>query len=169
MERQPVRLLESYGVASTAFNRFEDVQLLVGGSLGRNLYWRAQASNGNPVFFRDVNALAGDNGISELLQPNPDPELKSGFPILYDAEVEDYFFDTSEMEVGAGLGYRWNRSAGDGGFDALLFHYQRNLADEVDIEGTFYGGDIDLLNGARGISLPLDGRDRNESGARVYA
>src|SRR4029079_13360134 len=32
MERQPIRLLESYGLAATAFNRMEDTQLLAGGS-----------------------------------------------------------------------------------------------------------------------------------------
>src|SRR6266540_1661806 len=65
MERQPIRLLESYGLAATSFNRMEDTQLLVGGSVGRNLYWRLQLANGNPLFFRDPNALAGDNGEPE--------------------------------------------------------------------------------------------------------
>ena len=88
MERQPIRLLESYGLAATAFNRFEDVGYMAGGSIGRNVYWRLQATSGNPLYIRDPNALAGDNGIKELLQPNPDPRLKSGFPILYDTRVE---------------------------------------------------------------------------------
>src|SRR5438128_2456200 len=61
MERQPIRLLESYGLAATAFNRFEDVGFMTGGSIGRNLYWRLQATSGNPLYFRDPNALAGDN------------------------------------------------------------------------------------------------------------
>lgn len=167
-ERQPVRLLESYGVTSTAFNRFEDVQFLGGGSVGRNLYWRAQISNGNPLFFRDPNALAGDNGIDELLQPNPDPELKSGFPILYDAEVESYFFDTMNLETGGGLGYRWQRGSGGGGIDLLFFYYARDLADTVDLKGTFYGGDLDLLDGRAGISLPLEDDQRDELGARLF-
>lgn len=168
-ERQPVRLLESYGVTSTAFNRFEDVQLLAGGTAGRNLYWRAQWSNGNPVFFRDANSLAGDNGIDLLLQPNPNPELKSGFPILYDAEVESYFFETDNMELGGGVGYRWQREGGGAGWDALLFYYERDLADTVELEGTFYGGDLDLLDGTRGFSLPLDGNQKEEAGARLFA
>ena len=33
-ERQPLRRLESYGLVSTAFNRFPDLQLQVGGSIG---------------------------------------------------------------------------------------------------------------------------------------
>jgi hypothetical protein len=37
MERQPIRLLESYGLAATSFNRFEDVGFMGGGSIGRNL------------------------------------------------------------------------------------------------------------------------------------
>lgn len=168
IERQPVRLLESYGLASTAFNRFEDVQILIGGSAGTNLYWRAQASSGNPVFLRDPNALAGDNGIEELRQPFPDPELKSGFPIIYDAEVEGYFFDADHIELGGALGYRWSTEDQATGLDLLAFYYERELAEEVDLEGTFYGGDLDLLDGAFGISLPIRGNDKTEYGARLY-
>src|SRR2546429_4814243 len=78
MERQPIRLLESYGLAATAFNRFEDVGFMGGGSIHRNLYWRVMGTTGNPLYFLDPNALAGDNGVKELLQPNPDPHLQTG-------------------------------------------------------------------------------------------
>lgn len=165
IERQPVRLLESYGLASTAFNRLEDVQFLVGGTFGRNVYWRAQVSNGNPVFFRDPNALAGDNGTDELLRREPS-ELGSGFPILYDADVEDYFFDTDHPEFGGGLGYRWQRDDSSG-VDVLLFHYQRKLAETVELEGTFYGGDLDLFD-AMNVRLPFSGDEKHETGVRLY-
>ncbi len=169
MERQPVRLLESYGLSSTAFNRLEDVQALLGGSIGRNLYWRAQWSTGNPLFMRDPNALAGDNGIEELRQPFPDPELKSGFPILYDAEVEGYFFDDSNPEIGGALGYRWRSAKGGGGIDVMGFYYERNLAEEVDLRGTFYGGDLDVLSVPFGLEIPVDGRRKEEYGATFYS
>ena len=55
--------------------------------VGGHIYFRAQVSNGNPTFFRDPNALAGDNGTAR--EPNPDPNLWSGFPIFYHAEVEE--------------------------------------------------------------------------------
>lgn len=170
MERQPVRLLESYGLAATAFNRMEDIQALVGGTVGRNFYWRFQASNGNPVFLRDPNALAGDNGIRELLQKNPDPKLKSGIPIIYNAETEGYFFDTSHVQYGEGLGYRWANDDQSTGFDFIAFHYRRELADREKLTGTFYGGDIDLLNGPEGfgITLPITSRKKEETGARLY-
>lgn len=168
MERQPVRLLESYGLASTAFNRLEDVQIQVGGSFGRHVYWRAQYSSGNPVFFRDANALAGDNGIPELLELNPDPELKSGFPILYDAEVEDYFFDSDNPETGAAVGWLWESSDGSMAYDLMAFWYERDLADTVELEGTFYGGDIDLFSAPFGIEVPLDGTTKEETGVRLY-
>lgn len=168
MERQPVRLLESYGLASTAFNRLEDVQVQVGGSVGRNLYWRAQYSSGNPLFFRDTNAFAGDNGIAELLEPNPDPELKSGFPILYDAEVEDYFFDNDNPETGGAIGWVWEAADLSWAWDAMVFYYEREMADTVELEGTFYGGDLDILS-APGVELEVDGRDKKEAGVRLYA
>lgn len=170
MERQPIRLLESYGVTATAFNRFEDVGVMGGGSIGRNLYWRLQGTTGNPLYFRDSNALAGDNGIKELLQPNPDPRLKSGFPILYNAETEGYSLRTDHVQFGQAIGYRWQNEAQTLGFDAIAFHYRRSMADEEHLTGTFYGGDLDLLNGPEGfnISLPISGRRKEETGARIY-
>ena len=104
LERQPFRRLESYGLVSTAFNRFNDLQLQVGGSLGTRVYFAAQLSNGNPMFMRDPNALAGDNGTD--MPPNPDPTLNSGFPILYDAEVEELAGD-ERFEYGGALGLRF--------------------------------------------------------------
>ena len=172
MERQPTRLLESYGLAATAFNRFEDVQALAGGTIGRNLYWRFQLANGNPLYFRDPNALAGDNGIRELLQPNPDPELKSGFPVFYNAETEGYFFNTSNLQYGEGLGYRWQNDLQTFGFDAIAFHYRRSMPFEEHLTGTFYGTDIDLLDGpeVEGLhfGLPIHGNKKEETGGRVY-
>jgi hypothetical protein len=170
VERQPIRLLESYGLAATAFNRFEDVGFIGGGSVGRNLYWRLSATTGNPLYFRDPNALAGDNGVKALLQRNPDPKLKSGFPILYNAETEGYFLKTGNVQYGQALGYRWQNAAETFGFDAVAFHYKRDLADTQKLTGTFYGGDIDLLDGPQGfnISLPIHGRRKEEWGGRIY-
>jgi hypothetical protein len=171
MERQPIRLLESYGLASTAFNRFEDVGFQGGGSVGRNFYWRVSSTTGNPLYFRDPNALAGDNGIKELEHPvNPNPDLKSGFPILYNAETEGYFLRTDNVQWGEGLGYRWQNAAQTFGFDAIAFHYRRDLADTQKLTGTFYGADLDLLDGPEGfnISLPIHGRTKEEWGGRIY-
>jgi hypothetical protein len=174
MERQPIRLLESYGLAATAFNRMEDTQLLGGGSIGRNLYWRLQIANGNPLFFRDPNALAGDNGTPELdpvAHPHPDPRIKSGFPILYNAEGESLFFDREHVQFGQGLGYRWQRSDEKLGFDAIAFHYRRTMStDEKGLDGTFYGPDIDLLLGPLDTGIPgIHGRTKEEYGGRVYS
>lgn len=175
MERQPVRLMESYGLAATAFNRFEDVQVLVGGTIGRNFYWRVQAANGNPLFFRDSNALAGDNGTPKELRGEV-PEFGSGFPILYNAETEDLFFSPDHVQIGEAIGYRWQREDQTAGFDAIVFHYQREMADTEKLTGTAYGAELDLLvldgNDIPGLTargLPIDGRDKSESGARIFA
>lgn len=169
MERQPTRLLESYGLAATSFNRFEDTQLLAGGTIGRNFYWRAQASNGNPLFMRDPNALAGDNGTPQRVPPNPSAKIKSGFPILYDAEVESLVFETGNVEIGEALGYRWQTDDQRAGFDLIVFHYKRDLAQAADLFGTFYNGDLDLLDGAFGVGgLPVTNDEKEEFGARLY-
>lgn len=169
MERQPVRLLESYGLASTAFNRLEDVQAMAGGTFGRNVYWRFQASNGNPMFFRDTNALAGDNGIPELLEKNPDPRYKSGFPILYNAKVTSLALKGDHLQLGQGVGYRWQRDDESAGLDILLFHYKRTMADHVTLFGTFYGGDLDLLTDPFNNGPPFVGRNKEETGGRLFA
>jgi hypothetical protein len=176
MERQPVRLLESYGLAATAFNRFEDTQVQAGGTIGRSLYWRVQAANGNPLFFRDPNALAGDNGTAAELRGET-TKYGSGFPILYNAESEDLFFNTEHVQVGEALGYRWQREDQTAGFDAIVFHYRRDMADRAQLTGTQYGGELDLLvldaNDIPGLpfprGLPIQGRTKRELGARVYA
>ena len=173
MERQPVRLLESYGLAATSFNRFEDTQVLVGGTVGRSLYWRVQEANGNPLFFRDPNALAGDNGTDDRIAGRP-TDFGSGFPILYNAETEDLFFNTENVQLGEAIGYRWQRDDQTAGIDAIVFHYERDMADRVELTGTNYGGDLDLLvldeiPGKPPVGLPIEGRKKREVGARVYA
>lgn len=168
-ERQDDRHLESYGLVSTAFNRMEDAGAEMGINLGRHVYLKLSATQGNPVFLRDPNALAGDNGTPALLRPNPDPELGSGIAILYDAEVEDLDVD-GKLESGAGLGYRFADEEGRNGLDVLAWGYRRKLARTVELEGTFYGGDLDLLNGpndARPI-LPITDDDKQEVGANAW-
>jgi hypothetical protein len=163
-ERQPERNLESYGLAETAFNRFEDLQLQFGGDLTDHVYWRGQVSNGNPIFFRDPNALAGDNGNDNWRFQNPELDLNSGFPILYNAESEELSFQR-RPELGAGLGLRFQSATMDRGFDVLGFYYNRRLAEHVDLRGTFYGGDLDLLDGINGVSLPIHGNKKIQYGA----
>ncbi|MEA2599977.1 MAG: hypothetical protein QOF89_969 [Acidobacteriota bacterium] len=167
-ERQNDRHLESYGLVSTAFNRLEDVGAELGLNLGRHLYVKAAATAGNPVFLRDPNALAGDNGTPELLRPNPDPTLYSGIVILYDAKVEDLDTD-GKLAASAGLGWRTADEAGRNGFDVLVFGHQRKLAKTVPRDGSFYGGDLDLLNGpGDGRILPIKGDDKKEVGGNLW-
>jgi hypothetical protein len=174
-ERQNDRHLESYGLVSTAFNRFEDQGLEIGLDLGRHLYLRASATQGNPVFFRDPNALAGDNGTPELdpvANPKPNPRLKSGFPILYDAEVEDPDFG-GDLELAFALGLRFGEPGSGRELNLLAWHAERDLQASVDLEGTFYGGDLDLLDGpfgeaGAGAGLPIRGDRKIEVGANLW-
>ncbi len=173
-ERQRERRTESYGLVSTAFNRFEDSGVELGFDLPNGLYAKGTWTTGNPVFFRDPNALAGDNGTSERIVPpeNTEPALKSGIVILYDAEIERFDLG-DESEIGAGIGYRWNSSDKSIALSVLAFAYERELAEQRSLHGTFYGADLDLFDlgeipGAEGIRLPAQGNKKSEVGANLW-
>jgi hypothetical protein len=163
--KQIDRHLESYGLWGTAVGRFEEIGLELGGTFGEHVYWRAHAVGGNPLFFRDPNALAGDNGTPDRLPPNPNPELESGFPILYDAKAGDLDLD-GDLQVGGGLGFRFTDDEGESGIDVLAWYVRRTLAEEAEIRGSFYQGDLELLLGA-GVPLPIEGDDKIEYGINL--
>ena len=166
-ERQNDRHLESYGLVSTAFNRIEDIGVEVGADLGRHLYVKGSYTAGNPVFLRDPNALAGDNGQPELLRANPDPVLKSGIVILYDARVQD--LDTSHPQSGLAAGWRTADPEGRNGVDVMVFGRQRKMAETVAIQGSFYGGDLDILNGPQdNFPFPVKNDRKRETGANLW-
>lgn len=168
LERQDDRHLESYGLVSTAFNRMEDTGVELGLNLGRYFYVKTTATQGNPVFIRDPNALAGDNGTPEFLKERPNPALKSGIVMLYDAEVEDLDVD-GDLELGAGVGARFADEAGSRGLDVLAWGYKRTLAETVELEGTFYGGDLDILSApGDNATFAFKGDEKREVGANVW-
>jgi hypothetical protein len=160
------RRLESYGLWTTAVGRFENPQVQGGGTIGTHVYWRASLGNGNPVFMRDVNALAGDNGTPERV---PDPTARapyeSGFPILYDAKPQD-LNPTGNLEYGFGGGYA--KATETWAVDVLGWVFGRELAPTARIRGTYYSGDIKLLTGP-GVALPISGNDKRERGVNVDA
>jgi hypothetical protein len=175
-ERQNDRHLESYGLVSTAFNRFEDLGVELGVDLGRHAYVKGSYTRGNPVFMRDPNALAGDNGTPDNVPCGtsssacgvlPHPALNSGLPILYDAEVEDAGSGGHE-ETGGGLGLRFGNEDGSRRFELLAYGYRRSLAERVALEGTLYGGDLDLLSNPFAPYAALRGDDKEEAGANLW-
>ena len=165
--KQRLRRLESYGLWGTAVARFEENQIEAGGSAGKSVYWRAQVASPNPLFMRDTNALAGDNGTPQNVPGSVDPIYHSGFPIFYDAKPSD-LNPTGKFQVGFGLGWRRPRAPGRVSLDVLGWYFHRTLADRVRIRGTFYGGDILLL---KGVFFPLayEGRNKSEYGLNAEA
>ncbi len=170
-ERQEDRHLESYGLVSTAFNRLEDSGFEFGLDAPGGFYGKLSYTTGNPFFFRDPNALAGDNGVFN----HQDKDIKAGLPILYDAEIEK--IDLSDNpETGTSLGYRWLNAEGNQRLNIMLFNYQRDMADTVDLHGTVYGGDLDLLSVTTDevpqlksdIRLPVHGHKKKESGLNLW-
>jgi hypothetical protein len=167
--KQITRRLESYGLWGTAVNRFEETGAEAGGSFGPHLYWRASATGGTPLFIRDVNALAGDNGTPERTVGSTVPSVYgSGIPILYDTMATDVGFSGQfQLGGGAGLRFNWGESRRDG-VDILGWYFRRNLAENVSLRGTNYSGDLGLLEGF-GISLPYTGNEKYEYGVNLEA
>lgn len=166
-ERQDDRHLESYGLISTAFNRMEDFGVELGARGGRHVYGKLSFSQGNPVFFRDPLALAGDNGTPEI-RNRQTPEFGSGIGFPYDAEVENDL-DFENPEIGVGLGVRFASQDGNRALDLLAWQYRRDLADTVELEGTFYGGDIDFLLGPRNdFRYDVNDDEKEEFGANLW-
>ena len=163
-----VRALESYGMWLTAVGRFEMPQVQVGGALGRRAYWRAQVGKGNPLYYRDTNVLAGDNGTRPSTLTRS-PAYDTGFPIFYDAKADD--LDTEgQLEWGAGLGVRRVQPEPAHGLDldGLGWYFHRRLADSVVLRGTSDRGDLELLRG-HGFPLPFEGRGKSEAGLNLAA
>ena len=163
-----VRALESYGMWLTAVGRFEMPQLQAGGALGRRAYWRAQIGKGNPLYYRDTNVLAGDNG-TRVSTLTPSPTYETGFPIFYDAKADD-LNTHGQLEWGAGLGFRHVRPEPAHGLevDLLGWYFRRKLADAVVLPGTSDLGDLELLRG-HGYPIPFEGRDKSEAGLNIAA
>lgn len=153
-ERQDDRHLESYGLISTAFNRMEDIGLEAGWRLGRHFYGRISATQGNPLFFRDPTALAGDNGDERVLR-NEERPRGDGIAILYDFETNDLGLDGRDPELGVGLGLRFGDDAGARAADVLVWGYRRDLNPTVEISNSIYGGDLDFLRGPLNDGGPL--------------
>lgn len=168
-ERQNDRHLETYGLAATAFNRFEDVGIEAGADLGRRLYLKGSLTQGNPLFMRDPNALAGDHGTPARLDPGPpEPALGTGIPILYDARLED-FSARGDLQKGVAVGARLGGDGSALGAEVMVFGYRRELADTVPIHGSRYGGDLDLLLGpGNQLPFPIEGRRKEEVGANLW-
>ncbi|MBK9062003.1 MAG: hypothetical protein IPL89_02200 [Acidobacteria bacterium] len=167
--KQIVRRLESYGLWGTAVGRFEETGAEAGGSFGPHVYWRASVTGGTPLFFRDPNALAGDNGTPERTVGSTTPVVyNSGFPILYDTLAPDVG-GSGQVQLGGGAGFRWNwGETRRSGIDVLAWIFRRELADRVGLHGTFYGADLRLLQGV-GVSLPIEGNEKIEWGVNVEA
>jgi hypothetical protein len=165
--KERFRRLESYGLWGTAVGRFEERQIQTGGAIGKYAYWRLSIASSNPLFFRDPNALAGDNGTSNRVAGNNHPVLESGFPILYDAKAQDLTFD-HPVEWGFGGGARvLDADHGEKQrLDILGWGFRRKLADSVPLRGTYYFGDIKLLTGVP-FPLPVTSHDKIEWGANV--
>jgi hypothetical protein len=167
--KQIVRRMESYGLWGTAVGRFEEVGAEIGGSIGPHVYWRGSTTNGNPLFMRDPNALAGDNGTPERTVGSTTPVVyQAGFPILYDTQSTDVN-GSGRFQYGGGLGVRFNWGEGNrDGVDAMGWYFRRTLADRVSLHGTFYSGDLRLLGG-NPIPLPVTGNEKTEYGANLEA
>ena len=164
-ERQQDRHLQSYGLVGTAFDLFADAGLEAGADLGRHVFAKVVVSQGNPLFVRDTNALAGDT--PELLEPYSEANLNGGLTILYDTHVER--LDFAHPQYAGYLGWRLGDPAGASGLQLMAWGRRRKLAASVDLPGSSLGGDLETLQplGAP-IVVPLRGNGKQEVGGDLW-
>lgn len=154
--KQVQRRLESYGLWGTAVARLEEVGVEAGGTFGEYVYWRGSVTNGNPLFIRDTNALAGNNGAIDRTNAAP---VTSGFPILYESRADD-FNSRGQYQYGGGIGFRFNfGEAKKNGVDVAGWGFFRELG----------AGELNLLRGYGGVSLPIDGTSLKDLGVNLEA
>jgi hypothetical protein len=163
-ERQQDRHLQSYGLVGTAFDLFEDAGLEAGADFGRHVFAKLAVSQGNPLFVRDPNALAGDT--PDLLLRYGSARLDGGFTILYDTRVER--LDFAHPEAAAYLGWRFADEAGANRLQLMAFGRRRTLAATVDLPGSPLDGDLATLRPLGAPILPLRGNGKQEVGAVLW-
>lgn len=168
-EQQQDRHLQSYGLVGTAFNLFADAGIEAGADLGRHFFAKAAVSQGNPLFVRDTNALAGDT--PDLLAPNANSagaKLNSGLTILYDTHVER--LDFAHPEAAGYLGWRLGEPGGASGLELMAWGRWRRLAANYDLPGSQLGGDLATLSPLGMPIVPFRGNGKQEVGAdlRIY-
>ncbi|MCS7182070.1 MAG: hypothetical protein NZ869_03030 [Thermoanaerobaculum sp.] len=122
------------------------MQLQMGGNLSPHVFFRLHVANPNPLFLRDTNVLAGDNGTAEQWRAPDGPVYFSGFPILYDAKGNDVNF-SGHWETALGLGVRWWHPQTGEGAEGLVWGFRRTVAQGERIRGTVYRGELELLRG----------------------
>jgi hypothetical protein len=164
-ERQQDRHLESYGLAGTAFDLFEDAGLEAGADLGRHLFVKAAVTQGNPLFVRDPNALAGDTP-ELLLEPYPSSNLHSGITILYDTHVEH--LDFAHPEYAGYVGWRLGDPGGANGLQLMAWSRRRKLDSSADLPGSLLGGDLATLRPLGTPIVPLRGDGKQEAGGNLW-
>ena len=165
--RRPNRWLESYGLWETAVGRFEEIGAEMGGSAGGIFYTRLAISNGNPLFFRDPNALAGDAGVAAQAAGSTPPSYNSGFPILYDGKAQDVNFNGG-FQWGTALGIKLIGPQSKNGVELLFWYFSRTLSESASINGSLHGGDLQLLK-TLGTPLPIQGDSKQEWGTNAEA
>jgi len=167
-EREQERHLQSYGLVGTAFNLFEDAGLEVGADLGRHLFVKAAVSQGNPLFIRDTNALAGDTPDLLAYSAAYPAKLNGGLTILYDTHVEH--LDFAHPEVAGYLGWRLGEAGGASGLELMAWGRRRRLAASYDLPGSPLDGELAAFTPLGTPILPFHGNGKQEVGAdlRVF-
>jgi hypothetical protein len=162
-EREQERHLQSYGLVGTAFDLFEDAGVEAGADLGRHFFVKASLTQGNPLFIRDTNALAGDTPDLLSLDPEYRAKLNGGLTILYDTHVEH--LDFAHPEAAGYLGWRLGDPGGASGLELMAWGRRRRLAASYDLPGSPLDGDLATFTPLGTPILPFHGNGKQEVGA----
>ncbi len=121
-------------------------------------------SQGNPLFVRDPDALAGDQ--ADLLRAGATARLNSGNTVLYDTHVEH--LDFAHPEIAGYLGVRLGEPGGADGLELMAWGRRRKLATSVDLPGSPLGGDLAAFSPLGSPIVPFRGDRKQEVGADLW-
>ena len=168
-ERQNDRHLQSYGLVSTAFNRFEETGGELGVHLGRHFYLKAAGRRRQPGLPARSQRARRRQRHAGAPAARPRPATSRAASPSSTTPTTPTSTSTASSRPAWGSAGAWRTRGGATASTCWPGGTSASSRTRVEIHGSFYGGDLDILNGPEaGVPADVTYRDheRREAGGR---